>query len=81
VQKLFAAHGATFSDFLREKRLAAAAALLHQRSHHTSIEEVAYDCGFSDLSTFYRNFKARYGLNPGGVRQEPLPAPGTPTTE
>jgi AraC-like DNA-binding protein len=36
------------------------------------IEEIAYACGFNDLSTFYRSFKTRYGTKPSSIRQESL---------
>src|SRR5688500_20264350 len=29
-----------------------------------SVAQIAYECGFSDLSTFHRAFKARFGETP-----------------
>lgn len=51
---------------LQEERLNAASALLRETRgwSQRSITEVAFDCGFRDLSTFYRHFKARYGCSP-----------------
>lgn len=67
VQKLFAERGTTFTDYLRARRLALAAKRLGERRSGASIEQIAYGCGFSDLSTFYRNFRARYGVAPGQI--------------
>ncbi|MEL6640112.1 MAG: helix-turn-helix domain-containing protein [Pseudomonadota bacterium] len=51
---------------LQEARLNAASNLLRQTSDWSqkSITNVAFDCGFRDLSTFYRHFKTRYGCTP-----------------
>ncbi len=51
---------------LQEARLSAASVLLRETQDwsQTSITDVAFDCGFNDLSTFYRHFKARYGCTP-----------------
>ncbi|MBV9347498.1 MAG: helix-turn-helix domain-containing protein, partial [Pseudolabrys sp.] len=37
------------------------------RAQH-SVSDIAYQCGFSDLSTFYRAFKRRYGMTPTDLR-------------
>lgn len=39
-------------------------ALLKQGGAQATITSIAYDHGFSDLSTFYRHFKAHYGVAP-----------------
>ena len=32
--------------------------------------QVSSNCGFSDYTSFYRAFKAEYGINPGAVTTE-----------
>jgi len=55
---------------LQDVRLNAACERLDRVSHHesNSIAAIAFDCGFRDLSTFYRTFKKRYGTAPGDRR-------------
>ena len=31
------------------------------------VTAVAFDCGFNDLSYFYREFRKKYGTTPGAV--------------
>ena len=47
-------------------RLLAAHALLGRRPTGT-IADVAFACGFDSLSSFYRNFRARFGHAPGDL--------------
>ena len=35
---------------------------------YDSVASIAFDCGFRDLSTFYRLFKGRYGCAPNAWR-------------
>lgn len=58
-----AATGASFWTHLNETRLTHAASLLARREH--SIVGVMFSCGFNDLSTFYRQFRRRFGVPPG----------------
>lgn len=69
VQRLLADSEMSFSSYLRERRLVVAAAKLSGRSDKLKIETIAAGCGFRDLSTFYRSFKRRYGINPGELRR------------
>lgn len=73
VQHHLALCGTSFSELLRNMRLAAAIALLKENDCSTTgrfnFEEVAYRTGFSNLSTFYRAFKRKYGKTPGQFRQ------------
>lgn len=55
--------GMSFLEKLTALRLDHAAILLRQGGH--SIAGVAFACGFSDLSHFYRVFRARFGAPPG----------------
>jgi AraC-like DNA-binding protein len=71
VQRLFEADGDSFSQFLQLTRLAKAyATLIDTRADGRLISEVAYDCGFGDVSTFNRVFRRRYGAAPSEVRNE-----------
>lgn len=69
LQRLFEAHGTTFSEFLVRQRLALAHRLLcDPTAVRTSISCIAYDVGFGDLSYFNRSFRRQYGLTPREVR-------------
>ncbi|HET6632264.1 MAG TPA: AraC family transcriptional regulator [Rhodanobacteraceae bacterium] len=37
---------------------------------HLSISEIAFRCGYSELSTFNRHFRTRYGLAPRDMRRD-----------
>jgi AraC family transcriptional regulator, positive regulator of tynA and feaB len=63
--------GQTFGRWLLDTRLdACSKALRDPHRQHRSITEIAYDCGFNDLSHFNRTFRARFGTPPGQWRQE-----------
>jgi AraC-like DNA-binding protein len=69
IQQLFAGEGTSFSDVLREQRLDLTFRLLGEAAPRgRSISEIAFDAGFSDLSTFNRAFRRRFGLTPSDVR-------------
>ena len=71
VQKLFASEGATFSEFVLGRRLAAAYRLLSDpRFAHRSVSSIAFDLGFSDLSYFNRTFRRRHEATPTEVRTQ-----------
>ncbi len=54
--------GIGFSEYLRNKRLIYAAALLSEGEK--SVTEVCFACGYSNLSHFLRSFKKKYGITP-----------------
>ena len=59
--------GASFTMRLTELRLRKAAdLLLHLGSRR--ISDIAFDCGFNDLSYFNRCFRRRFGLTPSAAR-------------
>ena len=58
--------GSTPTEFIAELRLARAAALLAATS--AQIAEIALECGFENLSHFYRLFRRRYGAPPRAFR-------------
>jgi len=69
IQALLDEAGFSFSEKLRDARLNQARRLLGDRHHgHLSIAAIAYDCGFSEISTFYRLFRAKFGDTPSAVR-------------
>lgn len=79
LQRLFERNGDTVSSRILSARLDIAWSRLHSAASRTasrtdsssedSIAAIAFDCGFNDLSYFYRTFRARYGLPPGDVKR------------
>ena len=66
VNELLYEAGASFTARLNELRMRKAADLL---AHGTSrISDIAFDCGFNDLSYFNRCFRRRFGLTPTAAR-------------
>jgi AraC-like DNA-binding protein len=59
--------GASFTTRLNELRLRQAAELL-AHSGERRISQIAFDCGFNDLSYFNRSFRRRFGLTPTAAR-------------
>lgn len=53
--------GITFHQFLTQRRMAAAEALIHQG---IALEEVGKRVGFTDHSSFYRAFRQHFGTSP-----------------
>jgi AraC-like DNA-binding protein len=71
LQRLFEAEGTTFTEYVLAQRLAwAHQALVDPRRARVKISTLAYDCGFSDLSYFYRVFRRHYGVSPSDVRAQ-----------
>jgi AraC-like DNA-binding protein len=69
IHKLFESEGATFSEYVLDRRLCAAYRLLtNRRLADRSIASVAFDSGFADLSYFNRTFRRRYNATPTEVR-------------
>ena len=69
IHKLFESEGATFSEYVLDRRLCAAHRLLrNRRLVDRSIASVAFDSGFADLSYFNRTFRRRYNSTPTEVR-------------
>ena len=57
----------TFSDFLNEVRIGFACKLLQQSD--LPVTQVAYECGYSNISYFNRTFKKIHGISPRDYRQ------------
>jgi AraC-like DNA-binding protein len=67
VNELLYDDGASFSTRLNELRLRKAADML-ARDGDRRISDIAFDCGFNDLSYFNRCFRRRFGLTPSAAR-------------
>ena len=69
IRKLFAEEGTSFTDFVRQARLARAHRMLIDPSQRfRPINAIAYENGFGDLSYFNRSFRQRYGMTPSEAR-------------
>jgi len=66
VNELLFEAGASFTVRLNELRLRRAAELLANGEGRVS--DIAFDCGFNDLSYFNRCFRRRFGLTPTAAR-------------
>jgi AraC-like DNA-binding protein len=66
VNELLYEAGASFTMRLNELRLRKAAELLARGDGRVS--DIAFDCGFNDLSYFNRCFRRRFGLTPTAAR-------------
>jgi AraC-like DNA-binding protein len=64
---LFEPTGVSFARTLTAVRLQHAQKLL-QSMPARGIDDVAFACGFDSIATFYRVFRATYGMTPGDVR-------------
>jgi len=75
--RVFAEHGMTVADRLRELRMRRARQLLHAEPD-LDVGTIAWRCGYADASSFGKAFKRRFGLSPlewrACVRRAPLPA-------
>ncbi|WP_313531758.1 helix-turn-helix domain-containing protein [Shinella sp.] len=69
LQRHFRPFGETPGHRLLNRRLELAHARLTARREQPSegVTAVAFDCGFNDLSYFYREFRKKYGATPGAV--------------
>ena len=69
--RLFAQEGTTVDRTIWHERLwAARRALSDPASQELSITEIAFGCGFNDLSHFTRSFSKAYGVAPSLYRSE-----------
>lgn len=58
----------TPANYIRNKKLEKAAELLLISDER--ITDIAFDCGFNDLTTFTKNFSDKYHISPSAYRQE-----------
>lgn len=69
VRQLFAGEGTSFSDYVNGERLAYIhSCLTDRRQLLRRIADIAFEVGFNEPSTFYRQFRLRYGMTPTEVR-------------
>ncbi len=62
--------GKSFRLWLSEYRLSLFVKKLGEASETTTINEIAYQCGYKDLSTFRRQFKTVYGMTAREYRDQ-----------
>lgn len=75
LQRLFAQHGESFSDYVRRLRLERCRADLADPAHaHENVGTIAQRWGFRDQAYFSRAFSAAFGLAPRDVRRAGLRA-------
>lgn len=60
-----AVYGVSIKEYLTEKRLERAAALLSDKSVPRSVEDIAASVGYTSRAQFYRAFREKYGTTPG----------------
>lgn len=73
IRQLFAEDGTSFSDYLAERRLAYVhSCLCDSRQVMRRIADIIFEAGFTEPSTFYRQFRARYGCAPADIRKAAL---------
>ena len=69
VQNLLSETGASFTERVLELRLQKARAMLSDPRHdRLKISEIAYTCGFNEVSYFNRCFRRRFGASPTQFR-------------
>jgi AraC-like DNA-binding protein len=62
--------GKTLRQYLRQARMTRAAQLVELSN--VPIKEVAHQCGYDDVSNFYRDFKKVHKMTPHGLRARQL---------
>lgn len=73
IRQLFAEDDTSFSSYVSDQRLAYVhGCLTDRRQMLRRIADIAFDVGFTEPSTFYRQFRMRYGRTPTEVRQAAL---------
>jgi AraC-like DNA-binding protein len=71
IQKLFETEGATFTEYVIERRLLEARRMLTDpRFAGHSIGDIALKAGFGDLPYFTRSFRRRFGMTPSDAREQ-----------
>ncbi len=75
--RVFSLHtGETWLQYVRRLAIEHASRLLCETQR--PIVTIAFECGFNDLSTFYRQFKARTKMSPADYRRQHLERSPTP---
>ena len=60
--------GSTFFDYVEQLRFDKAVLLL--KHSNTPIAQIAEECGFNSINSFYKAFKRKSTLTPAVVRQQ-----------
>ena len=68
LNRLFADFGESPIQWLKSQRLLKAHSLLNH-PHQQSITEIAFQCGFNDISRFGKLFRAKFGCSPSELRK------------
>lgn len=68
-----AAAGCPFAEYVERVRVGYACRLLRDTAR--GIVSIAFECGYEDLSAFYRAFKRHVGQSPGRWRESGAPVP------
>lgn len=58
-----------FTDYLAKVRISKAMRLLNETG--TSSTEIAFACGFNNVTSFYNTFKRIKGMSPGEYKKNP----------
>lgn len=69
VHRVFAESGATPSNYILERRLDLTARRLRDLKRGDNVTTIAYDSGFTNLASFSRSFRKRYGVTPRDYRR------------
>jgi AraC-like DNA-binding protein len=74
IHKLFESEGASFSEYVRDRRVELAYRMLRNapKDRKIPISTIALDCGFGDISNFNRTFRRRYGITPSELLAQSL---------
>jgi len=76
LRSLFYREETSFSVFVRDEKLAHARAMLGDPGKaQWRISQIAFACGFNDLSNFNKRFRERYGMSPSDARSASLQDP------
>ncbi|MCS3730601.1 AraC family transcriptional regulator [Bradyrhizobium betae] len=71
VQHMLAKAGESFSQIVMAARLRRARVYLLDPTHaDLSVADIAFRCGFLDVSSFYRAFRAAYDVTPKSLREQ-----------
>jgi AraC-like DNA-binding protein len=65
----FENEGTSFSEFVLGQRLRAHRMLCAPLHLDRAVGSIAFECGFGDISYFYRAFRRKYGDTPSDVRE------------
>ena len=70
VHKLMEPTGRTFGEWLLDERLLRCVRMLEDTTHaRRKISDIAWTCGFNDLSHFNKMFRSRLGATPSDLRR------------